>query len=174
VFLPGEFTGVRPGFTGIGNLNDMRGVGEIDFSDGVVWDMTDMAWAVAENTQAANDTLLGTSATDVLDARFAHYLSGGDGGDIYLFGLGDGHATINANRSDVLALEPDYVEFGPGIAPSDLTFSRQGASLDLTISVAGTGDQLTVLGQFAPSANVFGSAAWFNRIEEFRFADGST
>src|SRR5262249_53750899 len=45
VFLPGEFTGVRPGFTGISNLNDMRGVGEIDFSDGVVWDMTDMAWA---------------------------------------------------------------------------------------------------------------------------------
>ena len=174
VFLPGEFTGVRPGFIGTGNLNDMRGATEIDFSDGVVWDMADIAFAVAENTQATNDTLLGTGAMDVLDGRFAHYLSGGDGGDVYLFGLGDGQVTINAARTDVLALDPDVVEFGPGITPSDLTFSRQGPSLDLNITVNGTGDALTILGQFDASPNIFGPPAWFNRIDEFKFADGST
>jgi hypothetical protein len=174
IFLPGEFTGVRPGFIGVGNLNPLFGVSEIVFSDGVVWGMPDIAWAVAEHTTATNDTLLGTGAMDVLDARFAHYLSGGDGGDVYLFGPGDGHVTINAARTDVLALNPDVVVFGPGITASDLTFSRQGDSLDLNIAVNGTGDGLTILGQFAGSPNIFGATAWFNRIEEFKFADGSS
>jgi lipopolysaccharide export system protein LptA len=173
VFLPGEFIGVRPGFFGTGNLNDVRGATEITFKDGVVWNMTDLAWAVAEHTQATNDSLIGSPSVDVLDGSLAHYLTGGDGGDVYLFGRGDGHVTIEALRTDALALNPDYVKFGPGITMSDLTFSRQGNSDDLQISINGTNDTLTILGQFAADYSILGPL-WLDRIESFAFADGSS
>jgi hypothetical protein len=45
----GEFTGVRPGFNGTGDLNDTMGVSEVVFSNGVVWEMPDIAWAVSRS-----------------------------------------------------------------------------------------------------------------------------
>ena len=78
--VAGQFIGYKPGLFG-GDLNPVLGVGEIAFADGTVWDATDIAWAVAPNTDGVDGTLTGTDAMDVLDgARGNHFLSGGDGG----------------------------------------------------------------------------------------------
>src|SRR5262249_20398596 len=66
-----------------------------------------------------------------------------------------------------------YLKFGPGIAQSDLAFSRQGQSNDLTISIKGTDDQVTIVGQFDAGYGLFGPT-WLDRIEGFKFADGAS
>jgi Ca2+-binding RTX toxin-like protein len=173
VTVLGEFTGVRPGLFG-GNMNDDRGVGEIAFADGVTWDMTDIAWAVS-HPQPEAATITGTAAMDVLDGGVGGdtALSGGDDGDIYLFGRGYGHDTVTDNQTDILVDAADYVMFKPGISFSDVTFSRNGDSADLQISINGSSDVLTVAGQFSVAYNVFGPMT-FNRVEAFIFSDGST
>src|SRR5262249_50061360 len=60
--------------------------------------------------------------------------------------------------------DPDTVEFRDGVAPQDLTLERLGD--DLGITIAGTDDQLKVLGQFG--------SLTYSRVESFRFADGTT
>jgi len=53
VTVTGQFIGDDPGLFG-GDLNPVLGVGEIAFADGVVWDTTDIAWAVAPNTNGVD------------------------------------------------------------------------------------------------------------------------
>src|SRR6202023_2398451 len=149
VTVAGEFGGVSPGLFG-GGLHPTEGVAQIAFSNGVVWDPVDIAWAVAPNTDGVNGVLTGTPAMDVLDGgRGNHFLSGGDGGDIYLYDRGDGADTIDVNKTNVLITNPNYVKFGPGLTPADVTFSRIGTSGDLLVSVNGDpSDTLTIQGQF--------------------------
>jgi hypothetical protein len=59
-------------------------------------------------------------------------------------------------RSDPFNGASDHVKFGPGIAKSDLVFSRIGASSDLQIAIKGTGDQLTIQDQFGAGYGLFG------------------
>jgi Ca2+-binding RTX toxin-like protein len=70
---------------------------------------------VAPNTDGVDGTLIGTDAMDVLDGgRGNHVLSGGDGGDVYLYDRGDGADTIDVNKTNVLIASPSYLQFGPG------------------------------------------------------------
>src|SRR5206468_8799809 len=90
VRVKGEFIGIKPALI-FDNVNDTMGVAQIAFADGVVWDMPDIAWAVAPTAVGINGNLIGTDAMDVLDGgRGNHFMSGGDGGDIYLYDRGDG------------------------------------------------------------------------------------
>jgi Ca2+-binding RTX toxin-like protein len=172
VTVENEFNGVEESFTG-SNLSDNWGVAQIEFSDGVLWDMPNIAMAVSQ-PEPNEPTILGTPGMDVLNGGVGgnNFLSGGDGSDIYMFGLGYGHDTISVNRSDPFNDDIDTVAFGAGITISGLTFSRQGASDDLSIIVNSTGDTLTILGQFAADYSLFGPL-WLDQIEEFAFADGS-
>jgi hypothetical protein len=169
-----EFIGVKPSLL-LGNINDAWGVTQIAFADGVVWEEPDMAWAVSPNTNGVNGTLLGTSAMDVLDGgRGNHFLSGGDGGDIYLYDRGDGNDTIFVNSDNPFQTAPNIIEFGPGIASSDLSFTRNGNSGDLLITVNGDpSDSLLIQGQFtATFTGVFGTQ-FFDRIQSLSFSDGT-
>ena len=58
VTVKGEFTGVRLSFNGA-NQNDNVGVAQIAFSDGVLWDMPDIAQAVSR-PEPTDPTILGT------------------------------------------------------------------------------------------------------------------
>ncbi|MGE0108349.1 MAG: calcium-binding protein [Bdellovibrionales bacterium] len=170
-----QFTGVKPNLFGGGNLNDQWGVSEITISDGVVWDLTDIAWAVSPNTNGVDGVLEGTGCLDVLDgSRGNHTLIGGDGGDIYLFNRGNGENTILDHTDYILNTAPDVVSFGEGITLDDLLFSREGDSGDLVIQLKDSpSDKLTVKGQFtAGFTGVFGTV-WLDRIEAFRFSDGT-
>ncbi|WP_420970809.1 calcium-binding protein [Bradyrhizobium sp. B120] len=171
--IVGEFVGIKPSLTG-GNMNDKMGVQQIAFSDGVVWDKPDISWATWHPNPTAT-SIVGTMDMDILDGGQGtdQYLSGGDGGDVYIWGRGSGHDTVDDRMGWILNTAPDYVKFGPGITLSDLTWSRQTDSPDLTISIKGASDTLTILNQFAPDYGVLGPM-WLNRIEEFTFDDGTT
>ncbi|MDT4289436.1 carbohydrate-binding domain-containing protein [Methylomonas sp. MO1] len=104
---------------------------------------------------AGNDTLWGGAGND--------QLLGGLGSDDYHYRLGNGHDIIqetdgaNAGQSS-----QDRVVFGPGIEVSDVVFSHR-ANGDLSLSVAGLADAITVVGWYADPAQ---------RVENFVFADG--
>jgi Ca2+-binding RTX toxin-like protein len=174
IIVTGQFLGIKPGLFG-GNLNDTMGVAQITFADGVVWDAPDIAWAVAPNTDGVNGTLTGTGAMDVLDGgRGNHILSGGDGGDVYLYDRGDGADTIQVAKTDILITNPNYVKFGSGLDSDDVTFNRNGASGDLLIEVDGdTADSLLISDEFtATFTGPFGTQ-YLNQVQIFDFADGT-
>jgi Ca2+-binding RTX toxin-like protein len=111
---------------------------------------------------------------DVIDPGLGggHTMSGGDGGDIYIFGRGYGHDTIEDNQGWILQDAPDAVRFGSGITADDLQFTREGTSNDLIISIKGTDDQLTIHDQFYVAHNIYDFEQ--NRIESFSFSDGTS
>jgi hypothetical protein len=173
ITVKNQFIGIRPGITGSGNLNDAWGVAQITFADGVVWEAPDIAFAVAPNTDGVDGRLVGTAAMDVLDGgRGNHYLSGGDGGDVYLYDRGNGANTIVVNKTNIFSTNPNYVSFGTGLTQDDVIFTRNGASADLVIKVKDDPDDtLLVQGQFgAAFTGVFGTQ-YLNQIQNFRFAD---
>ena len=105
--------------------------------------------------------------SDVLDGGAGDdFLAGGAGSDFYVFGRGYGHDTILDKSSvglifEIYAVqeyydsfpepETDTLTFLPGITPDDLEFTRGGRSGDdLIIKIKGTGDQLTIIDEFAP------------------------
>ncbi len=168
----GQFTVVHPGLFG-GALTADKGVAEIAFADGVVWNARDMARAVS-HPEATSDTIEGSEDLDYLDGGAGDdVLEGGDSADIYVFGLGYGHDTVFDQQTNILLQGDDAVLFGEGIEADDLEFTRDGASSGLVISVAGTNDSLTIQGQFSGSYTGLGHM-WFNRVEVFQFADSTT
>jgi Ca2+-binding RTX toxin-like protein len=167
-----QFEGTSPGLFG-GDFSDDTGVAEIVFADGVVWDQQDIAKAVS-HPQATDDVITGTPSLDWLDGGAGNdHLSGGDDADVYVFALGYGHDTIEENQTNILIDTWDILRFGPGITQDDVTFSRVGNSLDLQISVNGTDDAVTVVGQFDKSYTLVFAPNWFDQIEFFVFDDGS-
>ena len=87
-------------------------------------------------------------------------LNGSVGDDIYVFGRAYDEDTIRDSGGN------DVVQFGPGIQPSDIFFSRTSADGgNLLVEVLGVERlTLTISGQFSSLAN---------RIETFAFDDGT-
>ena len=94
---------------------------------------------VAANTTggAGNDVLFGSSGNDVL--------TGNGGSDTYLFGHGGGQDRI-ANGTATSTAPSGELDFGAGVNSNQLWFQRNGN--DLSISVMGSHDQITVAGWF--------------------------
>ena len=75
----------------------------------------------------------------------------------------------------MLITNPNYVKFGPGLAPADVTFSRIGTSGDLLVGVNGDpSDTLTIQGQFTAAFTGSFGTQYFDQIQVFKFADGTT
>uniref|UniRef100_UPI0015E398AC calcium-binding protein n=1 Tax=Methylibium rhizosphaerae TaxID=2570323 RepID=UPI0015E398AC len=89
-------------------------------------------------------------------------LDGSTGNDTYLFGRGSGKDTINSY--DTTAGKLDVVQLGAGITPADVLLTRSGD--ELVLSIVGSSDSLRVQNQF--------NATNYYRIEQIRFADGTT
>ena len=99
-----------------------------------------------------NDTLTGGTGDD--------WLRGGGGNDTYVFNRGDGRDIISDwNYGN------DTIQFGTGITAADLLLTQGNNGEDLIIAIAGTADRITIQRDL--------STDW-NRIEQVRFADGST
>ncbi|WP_374650074.1 calcium-binding protein [Dongia sp.] len=163
-----QFEGIAPALLG-GDYSDDTGVTNIVFVDGVSWDMGDMAKAVS-HTSAADETIIGTDTIDYLDGGAGNdHLSGGDWGDVYIFGRGYGQDSIQEAQSDILVDSTDILAFAPGIKRSDLVFSRDGNSKNLKIGFKDTTDQLTIQGQFYGSYSGLFDVKWMDRIEVFAF-----
>ncbi|BAM90337.1 putative calcium binding hemolysin protein [Bradyrhizobium oligotrophicum S58] len=166
-----EFAGRRPGLVTAYQDFD-KSIEVIKFADGTTWGKLDLANAVGMPSYATDDTLMGTPDADVLNGGLGtDYMSGGDGGDTYIFGRGDGHDTIEDKQGWIWGELPDFLRFGEGITLDDLSFQRDGNSDDLTIAINGTDDAVTVKGQFGVGYGLLNTMV--DRIEYFTFADGS-
>jgi Ca2+-binding RTX toxin-like protein len=160
------------------------------FSEGGGWDWLALQDAtINAYTTSGNDVTYGFGTDDQFFASAGNdTLSGLDGGDTYRFGLGSGQDTIHDKstivNSGLLGLvgasnwgANDTLIFGQGISAGDVTFTRQGANPDLLISLKDAPDTLTIQGQFQGNkTDLFGffEDSWFDRVEMFQFADGTT
>lgn len=173
ILVKNQFGEIFPSLTGA-NLNPDEAIEEIVFADGSVWTPIDIAKAVSK-PDATDQSIIGTDHVDFLDGGAGNdYLSGGNNLDFYFFDVGYGQDTIEDGRENVLIEATDVVMFGAGITRDNIQFNRAGNSLDLTISIDGTTDTLTILDQFdAFYSGPFG-LQWFDRIESFQFDDGSS
>lgn len=153
--------------TGVFGALSYNRVEEIRFADGAVWTWEELnRRVIAQQTTAGNDVTEGFALVDRFEASAGNdVLRGGDSGDTYVFNFGSGHDRIEESVSNVLYGDEDVVLFGAPVLPEDVLVSRDGS--DLILTLAGSGDTLTIAGQFAYSA-------WFtwNDVELFRFANG--
>ncbi len=171
-----QFHGNIPGLGGLGWIFEHKGVAEVAFADGVVWNIMEMARQAA-TPHATGDTYVGSYGFDVLDGGAGDdYLSGKDDTDIYMFGLGYGHDTIEDNMKYFHVDRPDFLVFGAGITREDLVISRAGDEDTVDIAIAGTTDRVTLVDQLRKAylGELLAEDPWFDRIEIFRFDDGST
>jgi len=105
--------------------------------------------------------LFGNDSANVLDGGSGNdSMSGGTGNDIYRFARGSGNDTIF--EDDATAGNSDTVEMAADILPADVSGSRSGSSL--VLSIAGTSDTLTLDSFFSSPSN---------EIERVVFADGT-
>ena len=171
-------------------------VQQVRFADGTVWSAADLL-ARLHTGGIGDDTLHGSAGADTLDGgagndvllgqRGADLLRGGDGddtldggagndrleggagNDIYRFGLGGGHDTIAQQRRSGSGGELDAIALAAGIAPADVSVSRPNPA-DLVLTVAATGETLTIAGYFASYNDDYDAN---RRVDEVRFADGT-
>ena len=126
---------------------------------------------------AGNDVLGGTDTDEFSGSysgsTYGNVYEGGTGDDVlngtyysdtYRFGLGDGHDTLNDHTTtySTTSYYADRLEFGEGVAASDLSLSREGD--DLLISHANGTDSVRVTGWFTST---------LNQIEVVTFVDGT-
>ncbi len=113
---------------------------------------------------ANDDRLMGQTGDDVLDGGEGNdYLAGGAGSDLYRFARGWGQDTLDNYDTDVAKL--DAIVFAEGIAPTDITVTRN--SDNMVLSLVDSADRVTVLNFFQAD----GQSHY--RLEEVRFADGT-
>ncbi|WP_019702089.1 putative Ig domain-containing protein [Paracidovorax oryzae] len=110
-----------------------------------------------------NDRLVSYAGLDTMDGG-----AGDDtfvGGDIYLFGRGDGNDTIESWTGRVIGNRTQTLRFKSGVSAQDVLLQREGDSL--RVSLRGTQDTVTVRSFYSGNE----SASGVRRIE---FADGTS
>ncbi|HKT34262.1 MAG TPA: calcium-binding protein, partial [Nitrospira sp.] len=160
-------------------------IDQLIFGDGTVWDIstitTNAQGSILTGTDGP-DTLRGSVLGDVLSGMDGNDvligfqgndrliggtgdddLDGGAGNDSYVINRGDGIDTV---YDTALPGEGNQIQFGDGIAPSDLSFERIDTWLYVHV---GTGDDTIRLRNFDPTG-VNGSVV----TQTLRFSDGST
>ena len=137
----------------------------VRFADGSSWDyavLQDRAIMGSdeddriEGFDGLNQTFDGGPGNDLI--------LGGTGGNVYLFGRGDGQDVIvdrDPNPGNV-----DILRFKSGVEPDDIELIRSG--VDLVARIAETGDSVTVRNFF-----LWEAGGWRHRIELIEFADGT-
>ncbi len=112
-----------------------------------------------------DDILRGGAGDDILIGGIGNdELEGGSGNDIYRLAKGFGHDSITNYDTDTGRF--DCIVFTDDTTADDLTFSRHGETL--VITVAGSDDQLRIENHFYLDAG--GGYA----VDQIRFADGSS
>ncbi|MDR2220676.1 MAG: putative Ig domain-containing protein [Methylobacillus sp.] len=109
--------------------NSLKGVEQLRFADGTVWDLTELASQALKATDG-DDTIISSDQDDTLDGGAGDDSFNDLGGyDTYTFGIGDGQDTITDNYGRIL--------FKPGIGQNDIDFSRDGNDLIVTVTTSG-------------------------------------
>lgn len=147
----------------------------IEFDNGTVWNTTTILAAAYIGTAGAdylygttgantliglagNDFLFADAGADILDGEAGDdFLDGAGGNDTYIFKSGYGHDTISELSGN------DVLQFGSGIAPTDVVVGRNNT--DLILQISSSIDRVTVSNWFAADAH---------RIETVSFSEGTT
>ncbi|MCA1522853.1 hypothetical protein I6F14_33510, partial [Bradyrhizobium sp. IC3069] len=138
------------------------GVEEVAFSNGEIWNRTQIAGNAVVRGTAANDTMVGTNGDDVFQPGLGNdVVQGGAGSDIIIYARGDGSDTIEDSVNS--ASQIDVLRF-IDLNVADLSFALQGN--DLIIKVLGSSAIITVKQQFVSTTD-------FRGIEQIQFADGT-
>ena len=154
-------------------LSQGTGIAEITFANGVYLDKL----AISERTPkpaVTSDVIHGTADLNFYDsgAGYDTYVDT-DEGDIYRFGLGDGHDIIKESVSYVGTNSIDYVTFKPGITKDMLRFEQEYNSNNLHIYLEGTTDVLTIIDQYDFGTTVLFDDLGYHQVEMFTFEDGT-
>ncbi len=164
-----------------GGLAGNYGIESITFSDGTVWNETQLrsvigtpASLVLSGTAGndsitggvADDRLSGLDGLDTLKGGLGNdYLDGGQGADTYLFSLGDGGDTLADGGYDSSV---DALTFsGAGLTSTNAIVTRIGTSNDLQIAFGGGLSDSVILKDQTYSS--FGSNYGIERVT---FSDG--
>jgi len=148
------------------------------FADNSAYSWQDVE-AMVTTGSSGNDRLRGDILADrMVGGRGDDLLSGGGGGDTYVFNAGDGHDTVFDDNKTLIGdgfltadQTIDTVQLGEGIDPEDVIFSRNGSSITLTFG--NSGDAITLQGQDDYiQTGVFGAIPT-SRIEQVKFQDGT-
>jgi len=117
------------------------------------------------NGGEGKDSLYGSTGNDTLIGGVGNdYLAGEAGSDVYRFERGWGSDTVY--NYDTSTGKVDAIEFGADITANDIVATRNSDELILTLK--GTTDRISVTNYFNTDA------AGSYRLEEVRFADGTT
>ncbi|WP_269321412.1 putative Ig domain-containing protein [Paracidovorax avenae] len=112
---------------------------------------------------AGNDRLVSYAGLDTMDGG-----AGDDvlvGGDIYLFGRGDGNDTIESWTGKVSGGRTQTLRFKSGVGAQDVLLQRDGDALK--VSLRGSQDSITVRSFYSQNASVSG-------VRRIEFADGTS
>ncbi|TCM07353.1 calcium-binding protein [Sphingomonas sp. PP-CC-3G-468] len=167
--VTGQFAPVVPLGSDI-LLSPNRGIEDIQFADGAIFETPEIMAAVGMGTASA-DHLVGTMQSDVLSGGLGDdLLEGGDDADLYVINAGDGHDVISDVQSTPLLRAADMVIFGDGIAPEDLVMSRTGENGQDLLFTIGTNQSLLIQNEFAYSVLGYNASLALNsKIEVFAF-----
>ncbi|MBY5420928.1 calcium-binding protein, partial [Rhizobium leguminosarum] len=156
------------------------GVEFVQFADGTVWEETELSRRyVADQTTDGDDTISGTGLSDIATGGAGNdtiltyggndrlvggvgndRLEGAEGTDVYAYNAGDGDDVIFDYRGS----RDNVLEFGAGIAATDVVFSRVANDLN---------DMKLTFGTMSGSV-VLDSQLWSDAgIEFVRFTDGT-
>jgi Ca2+-binding RTX toxin-like protein len=153
IFRPGNFN------LGSGPIDSLPGVDHVTFADGTTWSAPQIV-AMLERPESTAK-VRGTSGSDSLYGNGTNHtfqsfggddtiasgagndtMDGGAGNNVFKFQDNWGHDVINRTNHDSYAnvdvTSDDVIEFGSGIAPSDLTRQLVGTDLLLTDTTNGS------------------------------------
>lgn len=174
-----------------GVFTDPHSIQEVRFADGTTWNLDDLLelQLLGDETdqyqqgtsrsdliqglggndllygRGGADTLDGGEGDDVLDGGVGNdSLEGGDGNDMFVFSRGSGQDRATSQDPDGIFW--DVVQLGEGIAAEQVTLSRDGR--DVVLSLTGTDDSLTLV-DFLPEVE----GDWPTAFDEVWFADGT-
>ena len=169
------FGDITQGITIKEHFNSNYSIEYLEFADGSIKNLTEMGFAFQQTDghdnitgtiyndiiygNGGNDTISGGNGNDILvGGKGNDSLKGEVGDDTYIWNSGDGFDTITE------ASGTDKIAFGEGISFENLTFERDGNSLNIYVNNDKT--------QGIQIYNYFYSSSY--NVETLEFADGST
>lgn len=173
LYIKNQFDGLKLDLFNLLGIAWFDRVEKFSFADGTSMTWEDVLRIVTTGT-SGDDSLYGALYPDLIEGKAGNdYLSGGDDGDTYLFGRGDGQDVIQDGKENILVTADDTLKFKPGVAVSDVVFKRLPDSIDLLVTIKGTTDQILIKDHYDVAETGPFGAQEFNRIERFVWNDGT-
>jgi|GEM_PF-2436836 len=181
IYVEGQFGGVRLNLEILGLIDPSLEIDYVSpnlierfiFEDGTSLDFEQIVERVLENARTdGDDAIYGLLNANTLDGGAGDdYLSGLEGDDTYVFGLGYGHDVVEDDDYSfkLFGSAPDRLRFEDDLRWTDFDYLRDGPSDTLTLRISGTDDQITLV-DFLEAALFIG---YINLIEEIEFGDGT-